>query len=76
MHRFLTGRTHMEFGIASDNETNVLGAFGNPDTFGTPVDLHNVEDMSPPTVGGWFDLNALWAPTVHADAKRDPGHIL
>jgi len=76
MHELASGRPHMEFGMRPDNEAIDLGGFEHPDTLGTTLNPHAVKDTVPPTVGGWFDLNALWAPTSTIDSKRDPDFVV
>ncbi|PCH41337.1 hypothetical protein WOLCODRAFT_137337 [Wolfiporia cocos MD-104 SS10] len=68
MHEIALDRPHMDFGVFSDtvlpSHVEVLNAH---------VDA---KDTASPAVGGWFDLNALWAPTTVTSGKRAPEFVV
>lgn len=66
MHELASMRPHMEFGMRPDNDI-VNFSLEHVDM---PADIHVAKDTAPPSFGGWFDLNALWAPTHTADSRR------
>jgi len=76
MHELVTGRPHMEFGMHPDNEAINFSSLDHADMLGAPVDIHVAKDTTPPIVGGWFDLNALWAPVPATDSKRTPDFVV
>ncbi|KZT12892.1 uncharacterized protein LAESUDRAFT_719199 [Laetiporus sulphureus 93-53] len=74
MHQIASGRPHIDFGLVANDEHISLGANQHTDLYSNPEDAHAAEDAAPPTIGGWFDLNALWAPTTNT--KRSDFTVL
>ncbi|KAH9843968.1 uncharacterized protein C8Q71DRAFT_793595 [Rhodofomes roseus] len=71
MHEIAKDRPRMEFSMVHDTE---LGMHDHMATAGASVDTPAMDTTSP-AFGGWFDLNALWAPTV-GDSKRTPDFVV
>ncbi|CCM03382.1 uncharacterized protein FIBRA_05512 [Fibroporia radiculosa] len=70
MHQLASSRPHLEFGVRPDSEYLGFGTHDPVDSSSITVDAHVPKDLDPPAVGGWFDLNALWAPVSAAESKR------
>ena len=73
MHSMVSAHPRLDFAPPSEDDLAVASLanvkftdFGNA-PHNSP---HNVADSSTPTVGGWFNLHAMWAPMPITDGKR------
>ncbi|EPT02815.1 hypothetical protein FOMPIDRAFT_1022707 [Fomitopsis schrenkii] len=74
MHEIAKDRPRMEFSVNMvHSELDVPGSHDHPDLPSVSADT-SPKDTSP-AFGGWFDLDALWPPTV-GDSKRTPDFIV
>lgn len=81
MHSAASGHPRLEFGLASDNNVLSVNHLVSPSArfAGAQVmsDTPNpVDASSPPSVGGWFNLHALWAPSGATEGKRNPDFVI
>ncbi|KZT72691.1 hypothetical protein DAEQUDRAFT_809113 [Daedalea quercina L-15889] len=74
MHEIAKGRPRMEFNAVHDGALDDLGVHGHMDAADASDDAP-AKDTASPSLGGWFDLNALWAPSL-GDSKRTPDFIV
>ncbi|TFY69474.1 hypothetical protein EVJ58_g389 [Rhodofomes roseus] len=75
MHEIAKDRPRMEFSMVHDTELGMHDHMhDHMATAGASVDTPAMDTTSP-AFGGWFDLNALWAPTV-GDSKRTPDFVV
>ena len=59
---------------SNSSDLNDLGVHGDTEASGASGDAP-VKEAASPAFGGWFDLNALWAPAL-SDSKRTPDFIV
>lgn len=67
-------RLDYESSYGSDEAVLTAVATGNLDTLGGAQ--RNSADATTPTVGGWFNLHAIWAPAPITDGKRSAHFIV
>ena len=75
MYSLMAYHPRFDYESFGTTDETVLAAIttGNLDTLGGVQ--RNSADATTPTVGGWFNLHALWAPAPVTDGKRSAHFI-
>lgn len=75
MHSLVAYHPRLDYGSAGSDESFLTAVTtGNLDTLGGAQ--RNSADSTTPTLGGWFNLHALWAPIRVVDGKRSAHFII
>ncbi|THH01852.1 hypothetical protein EW026_g900 [Hermanssonia centrifuga] len=75
MHSLVTSRPRLDFGPMGDDDAVIVTMGNGPlDSFGAVP--HNNADSATPSIGGWFNLHAMWAPMPITDGKRSARFII
>lgn len=76
MHSLMAYHPRLDYGSFAATDNTVLTAVttGNLDSLGGAQ--RNSADAATPTIGGWFNLHALWAPVPITDGKRSAHFIV
>ncbi|KAI0347441.1 hypothetical protein BDW22DRAFT_1342239 [Trametopsis cervina] len=78
LHSLVAYHPRLNYGsLGQAGEETLLTAVtaGNLDTF-AGLQRNSVDTTSTPAVGGWFNLEALWAPASATDGKRSARFII
>ncbi|CAL1701578.1 unnamed protein product [Somion occarium] len=77
MHSMITGHAHLEFGLGPDNDMVALNipVVPIPHSSNAP-ETESVDRAATPSLGGWFNLHAMWAPVPITEGKRSAHFIV
>lgn len=73
----ITGHAHLEFGLGPDNDMVALNipVVPIPHSSNAP-ETESVDRAATPSLGGWFNLHAMWAPVPITEGKRNAHFIV
>ena len=68
MNSVVSAHPRLDFSTSSEEDMALASVAHGLDDFGGAA--HNTADSATPSIGGWFNLNAMWAPMPITDGKR------